>query len=311
MLSNNNPKKPRVYPTREGGKILEFIYSSEQKKTKGGITTGTATTHYYNSEEFKIKQLKTKSFSCSPKEVISGRDYKQTTYCHLLLGLLFSDQVEFVTSTFAYSIVLAFNQFQDTWLEICHDIAHATLSSRITLPNIRKAVLKLITTPNPSLASKLKSHCQNLQQNQDWFGLIPKLWPNCKYVYSIMTGAMLPYLKKLRHYAGGLPLVSADYGSTESWIGVNVDPCSPPEAVTFTVVPTFSYFEFIPLFRQQLRFGDSSPPPHHLTAMDDHFLEGEPLPLSRLEIGQHYELVLTTFTGHYYCYCYSFQFYLF
>ncbi|XP_022986272.1 indole-3-acetic acid-amido synthetase GH3.10 [Cucurbita maxima] len=287
--------RSRVYPTREGGRILEFIYSSKQTKTKGGITTGTATTHYYASEQFKIKQLKTKSFTCSPQEVISGGDYKQSTYCHLLLGLFFSDQVEFVTSTFAYTIVQAFNELEDCWPQICHDITHATLCSRITLPEIRKAVLNIIS-PNPILGAKIQAVCEELER-QDWLDLVPKLWSNCKYVYSIMTGSMQPYLKKLRRYAGGLPLVSGDYGSTESWIGINVDPCLPPENVTFAVVPTFSYFEFIPLFRQHQQHdcGSSS-----VAAFDD-FLEGQPLPLSQVKIGQQYELVLTTFTGLYRC----------
>ncbi|XP_023512179.1 indole-3-acetic acid-amido synthetase GH3.10 [Cucurbita pepo subsp. pepo] len=287
--------RSRVYPTREGGRILEFIYSSKQTKTKGGITTGTATTHYYASEQFKIKQLKTKSFTCSPQEVISGGDYKQSTYCHLLLGLFFSDQVEFVTSTFAYTIVQAFNELEDCWPQICHDITHATLCSRITLPEIRKAVLNIIS-PNPILGAKIGAVCEELER-QDWLDLVPKLWPNCKYVYSIMTGSIQPYLKKLRRYAGRLPLVSGDYGSTESWIGVNVDPCLPPENVTFAVVPTFSYFEFIPLFRQHQQHdcGSSS-----VAAFDD-FLEGQPLPLSQVKIGQQYELVLTTFTGLYRC----------
>uniref|UniRef100_A0A9I9D5E3 Jasmonic acid-amido synthetase JAR1 n=1 Tax=Cucumis melo TaxID=3656 RepID=A0A9I9D5E3_CUCME len=280
--------RSRVYPTREGGKILEFIYSSKQTKTKGGITTGTATTHYYASEEFKIKQLKTKSFTCSPQEVISGCDYKQSTYCHLLLGLLYSEEVEFVTSTFAYTIVQAFNQLEESWEEIIHDISHATLSSRIDIPEIRKAVLKVMS-PKPELGWKIRRVCEELKK-EGWLGLIPKLWPNCKYVYSIMTGSMQPYLKKLRHYGGGLPLVSGDYGSTESWIGVNVDPYLPPENVTFAVIPTFSYFEFIPLFKQHATTSSTD------TAIHD-FLEGQPIALSEVKIGQQYELVLTTFTG--------------
>uniref|UniRef100_A0A5B6ZXK3 Putative indole-3-acetic acid-amido synthetase GH3.5 n=1 Tax=Davidia involucrata TaxID=16924 RepID=A0A5B6ZXK3_DAVIN len=279
----------RVYPIREGGRILEFIYSSKQLKTKGGLTAGTATTHYFASEEFKIKQEKTKSFTCSPQEVISSGDYKQSTYCHLLLGLFFSDQVEFITSTFAYSIVQAFRSFEENWRDICDDIREGTLSSRITLPKMRKAVSDIIISPNPHLASQIKDCCEELEDHLDWFGVIPKLWPNAKYVYSIMTGSMQPYLKKLRHYAGELPLVSADYGSTESWIGVNVDPSSPPENVTFAVIPTFSYFEFIPLHRQNQ---DCSP------ATDD-FIEDDPVPLSQVKVGQEYEIVLTTFTGLY------------
>lgn len=275
----------RVYPTREGGRILEFIYSSKQFKTKGGLAVGTATTHYYASEEFKIKQEITKSFTCSPEEVISSGDYKQSTYCHLLLGLSFSKEVEFITSTFAYSIVQAFSAFEENWKEICNDIREGSLSQRINLPKMRKSVLKIIS-PHPCLASKIEGCCEELQ-NLNWGGLIPKLWPNAKYVCSILTGSMQPYMKKLRHYAGELPLVSADYGSTESWIGVNVDPSLPPEKVTFAVIPSFSYFEFIPLYRQKQ--GRFSP-------IDD-LAEDEPVPLSQVKVGQDYEIVLTTFTG--------------
>ncbi|KAF5745983.1 putative Indole-3-acetic acid-amido synthetase GH3.5 [Tripterygium wilfordii] len=282
--------RSRMYPIREGGRILEFIYSSKQYKTKGGLTVGTATTHYYASEEFKIKQAKTKSFTCSPREVISCGDYDQSTYCHLLLGFFYSDQVEFITSTFAYSIVQAFTSFEELWKEICNDIREGTLSTRITQPSTRKAVMEIVF-PNPDLASRIEEICVELEK-VDWVGLIPKLWPNAKYVYSIMTGSMQPYLKKLRHYSGELPLVSADYGSTESWIGVNVDPSLPPENVTFAVVPTFSYYEFIPLYRQKQ---DSS-----TVAIDD-FLEDEPVPLSQVKVGQEYEIVLTTFTGLYRC----------
>ena len=275
----------RIYPIREGGRILEFIYSSKQFKTKGGLAAGTATTHYFASEEFKIKHEQTKSFTCSPEEVISSGDYKQSTYCHLLLGLFFSHQVEFIASTFAYSIVQAFRSFEEMWEEICNDIREGTLSQRITIPRIRKAVLDIIS-PNPCLATRIEAKCDDLE-GLDWFGLVPKLWPNAKYVYSIMTGSMQPYLKKLRHYAGYLPLVSADYGSTESWIGVNLDPSFSPKDVTFAVIPTFSYFEFIPLYKQKQDFSSAT----------DDFIEGDPIPLSQVKVGQQYEIVLTTFTG--------------
>ncbi|KAL2331729.1 hypothetical protein Fmac_019310 [Flemingia macrophylla] len=280
----------RVYRIREGGRVLDFIYSSNQFKTKGGLTVGTATTHVYESEEFKIKQEKMKAFTCSPYEVISGGDYKQSTYCHLLLGLFFSDQIEFISACFVYAIVQAFGTFEEVWKDICDDIRNGTLSSRIKLPKMREAVLGIISS-NPSLASKLEATCLELEV-VDWFGLVPKLWPNAKYVFSIMTGSMQPYLKKLRHYANGVPLIGADYGSTESWIGVNVDPTLPPEKVTFAVVPTFSYFEFLPLYRQK----------QDCNSVADHdFMEDKPIPLYQVKVGQAYEIVLTTFTGLYRC----------
>ncbi|KAI7751866.1 hypothetical protein M8C21_003374 [Ambrosia artemisiifolia] len=283
--------RTRIYPTREGGKILEFIYGSKQFKTKGGLSAGTATTHYFASQEFKLKQQQTKSFTCSPQEVIFSGDYKQSTYCHFLLGLFHSPQVEFITSTFAYCIVQALRLFEDYWRDLCDDLYNGTLSSRITLPGIRRSVLNLIK-PDKCLATWVSSQCEDLKES-DWYGLIPKLWPNAKYVYSIMTGSMLPYLEKLRHYTGdSLPLVCAEYGATESWIGVNMDPYSTPENVRFTVVPTFSYFEFIPLQLQYHKGCDS-------TVGSDDYLEADPVPLSKVKIGQQYEIVLTTFTGLY------------
>ncbi|WCJ30671.1 Auxin-responsive GH3 family protein [Euphorbia peplus] len=288
--------RSRVYPIKEGGKVLEFIYSSKQFKTKGGLTVGTATTHYYASEEFKIKQEHNKSFTTSPQEVISCGDYNQSTYCHLLLGLLFQDEIEFITSTFAYSIVQAFRSFEELWQDIVNDIKTGTLNtSRITSPRIRQVVLGILKSPNPVMASRIEKSCKNLEV-LDWGGLIPELWPNVKYVYSIMTGSMQPYLKKLRHYSGTkLPLVSADYGSTESWIGVNVEPFLVPEEVTFAVIPTFSYFEFMPLHRHKKNVEED-----FCSAIDD-FVEDEPVTLSKVKVGQLYEIILTTFTGLYRC----------
>ncbi|KAK9689710.1 hypothetical protein RND81_09G076600 [Saponaria officinalis] len=279
----------RVYPIKTGGMNLEFIYSSKQVKIKGGLTVGTATTHYFSSKEFKIKQETCKCFTCSPQEVISSGDYIQSTYCHLLLGLFFSDNVEFISSTFVYSIVQAFAAFEELWEDICDDIKHGQLSSRITISTVRESVHKIIF-PNPDLATRIREVCGELE-SVGWVKLIPKLWPNAKYVYSIMTGSMQPYIRKLRYYAGSVPLISANYGSTESWIGVNIDPSCPPENVSYAIVPTLSYFEFIPLHKQS-RNGDG------VIALDD-FAEDKPIPLSKVRVGQLYEIVLTTFTGLY------------
>ncbi|RRT74335.1 hypothetical protein B296_00012183 [Ensete ventricosum] len=286
-----------AYRSRSGGRILEFIYSSKQFQTKGGLMAGTATTHYFASEEFKTKQRTTKCFTCSPFEVISAGDYQQSTYCHLLLGLLFHDEVEFVASTFAYSIVQALTAFEDLWEELCEDMRQGTLSSKITMPTMRKAVVENLV-PNPSLASKIERECEGLRRS-GWCGLIPRVWPNAKYIYSIMTGSMQPYLRKLRHYAGEVPLVCAEYGSTESWIGVNLEPLNPPERVAFAVIPTFAYFEFIPLHKQRKQDSSSSSSSSRLVTTDDDFEEGQPVPLCKVSVGQQYEIVLTTFTGLY------------
>ncbi|KAG6478785.1 indole-3-acetic acid-amido synthetase GH3.10-like [Zingiber officinale] len=279
--------RSRIFPIKSGGRILEFIYSSKQFRTAGGgLLAGTATSHYFASDEFLKKQSATKCFTCSPYEVIAGDDYHQSTYCHLLFGLLHRHDVEFVASTFAYSLVQAFAAFEAAWEELCSDIEQGNLSVKITSPEMRKAVTEHLRRPEPALASEIRKKCEKLK-GSSWFGVIPELWPNAKYVYAIMTGSMMPYTKKLKHYAGGeaVPLVSAEYGSTESWIGANLEPLSPPEKVTFTVIPTFAYFEFIPVLRERDK---------------NAILEAEqPVPLSGVVVGQQDEIVLTTFTGLY------------
>ncbi|THU72061.1 hypothetical protein C4D60_Mb04t08120 [Musa balbisiana] len=280
----------REYPIGNG-KALQFIYSSRQVKTKGGLIATTATTNVYRSEQFKRTMKDIQSQCTSPDEVIFGPDFKQSLYCHLLCGLIYSNEVQIISSTFAHSIVHAFRTLEQVWEELCMDIREGVLSSRITVPSIRSAVSKLLI-PNPSLADSIYNKCVRLS---NWYGVIPELWPNAKYVYGIMTGSMEPYLKKLRHYAGSLPLMSADYGSSEGWIGANVNPSLIPELATFAVLPNIGYFEFIPLEEPEKQEEQEL----ENSASTIHYIESEPVGLTEVEVGKEYEIVVTNFAGLY------------
>ncbi|KAL0309307.1 UNVERIFIED_CONTAM: Jasmonoyl--L-amino acid synthetase JAR6 [Sesamum radiatum] len=218
---------------------------------------------------------------CSPDEVIFGDNFHHSLYCHLLCALIFRDEVEVVSSTFAHSIVHAFQTFEQVWKELVADIRDGSLSSRITSKSIQSAMAKLLK-PDPELAETIHNKCLGLS---NWYGLIPELFPNAKYVYGIMTGSMEPYLKKLRHYAGELPLLSADYGASEGWIGVNINPKLPPELATFAVRPDNAYFEFIPL-------------ENNLNALEVS-VEPRPVGLTEVEVGKEYEVIMTNFAGLY------------
>ncbi|XP_030443503.1 jasmonoyl--L-amino acid synthetase JAR4-like isoform X1 [Syzygium oleosum] len=266
----------RDYPI-EGGKVLQFIYGSKQFKTKGGLAAGTATTNLFRSSQYKSTMKAMQSHCCSPDEVIFGPDFQQSLYCHLLCGLLYRDEVQSVSSTFAHSIVHAFRTFEQVWEELCTDIRYGVLTSRITGPCIRAAMSKLLK-PDPALADLIQEKCSGLI---NWYGLIQELFPNAKYIYGIMTGSMQPYLKKLRHYAGELPLLSADYGASEGWVGANVNPKLPPELATFAVLPNIGYFEFIPL-KECINT-----------------LEPKPVGLTEVKVGQEYEILVTNSAGFY------------
>ncbi|MCD7458858.1 Jasmonoyl--L-amino acid synthetase jar4 [Datura stramonium] len=259
------------------GKALQFIYGSKQFKTKGGLAAGTATTNVYRNSQFKKTMKAMQTPCCSPDEVIFGPDFHQSLYCHLLCGLIFHNEVQVVSSTFAHSIVHAFRKFEQVWQELVTNIREGVLSTRVTVPSIRAAMSKLLK-PDPELADTIYNKCIRLS---NWYGLIPELFPNTRYIYGIMTGSMEPYLKKLRHYAGELPLLSADYGSSEGWIGANVNPQLPPELVTYAVLPNIGYFEFIPLEEN----------------LDG--LEAMPVGLTEVKLGEEYEIVVTNFAGLY------------
>ncbi|KAK1364255.1 jasmonic acid-amido synthetase JAR1-like [Heracleum sosnowskyi] len=266
----------RLFPLQKG-KALQFIYGSKQFQTQGGLAAGTATTNVFRSPQFHKTMKAIHALCCSPDEVIFGPDFHQSLYCHLLCGLINRYDVQVVSSTFAHSIVHAFKTFEQVWEEICADIRDGVLTSRVTDPSIRTAIAKLLK-PNPELASLIHDSCSGLS---NWYGLIPALFPNAKYIYGIMTGSMELYVNKLRHYAAELPLLSADYGSSEGWIGANVNPNLPPESATFAVLPNIGYFEFIPL--------------------KDDFLssEAKPVGMTEVNVGEEYEIIVTNFAGMY------------
>nr|CAB3460599.1 unnamed protein product [Digitaria exilis] len=188
---------------------------------------------------------------------------------------------------FRNRLVHAFQTFEEVWEDLCADIRDGVLSDKITVPSIREAVTKILK-PNPELADSIHNKCMGLS---NWYGVIPALWPNAKYVYGIMTGSMEPYLKKLRHYAGHLPLISADYGASEGWVGANINPTLPPEQVTYAVLPQTGYFEFIPLEKPKGEEMENS--------ASIHYIESDPIGLTEVEIGKIYEVVITTFGGLY------------
>ena len=276
----------RVFPVRNG-KALQFIYGSKQFKTKGGLFAGTATTNVFSSLEFKRTMKAIESRCCSPDEVIFGPNFRQSLYCHLLCGLIHRNDIQLVSSTFAHSIVYAFRTFEQVWEQLCEDIRNGVLSEDVTVPSIRAAISKLLK-PDPELAEWIHNKCSGLS---NWYGVIPALFPNVKYVYGIMTGSMEPYLQKLRHYAGELPLLSADYGSSEGWIAANINPKLPPESATYAVLPHIGYFEFIPLRENATEGGQdkiqSSFPP----------MESKPVGLTEVKINEEYEIVITNFAG--------------
>uniref|UniRef100_A0A0D9XPW1 Uncharacterized protein n=1 Tax=Leersia perrieri TaxID=77586 RepID=A0A0D9XPW1_9ORYZ len=278
------------FPVKDG-KALVFVYSGRETKTKGGLTATTVLTNLFRSEAFNAAAVRMpRPPSCTPRDVVAlSTDYDELLYLHLLCGFLFADEVSLVSAVFAHSLVVAFQTLESVWRELCHDIRHGAVSpSRVATPAVRKSVDTLLAAPNPALADALERRCDALSVSS-WSRVIPAIWPNARYVEAIMTGSMEHYVSKLRHYAGGVPLIAGKYASSEGIIGLNVDLHDPPESVAFTVLPDAAYFEFIPL-----KPAGSSSSWCYADADD-----AEPVGLTDVAVGEHYEVVMTTFTGLY------------
>ncbi|CAN7115741.1 unnamed protein product, partial [Brassica rapa subsp. narinosa] len=76
---------------------------------------------------------------------------------------------------------------------------------------------------------------------------ITRLWPNIKFIQSVVTGQMSHFIPVLEFYSNKLPLVSMSYSASETLLGINVNPLCKPQDVSYTFLPNMSYFEFLRL----------------------------------------------------------------
>ncbi|CAH8380861.1 unnamed protein product [Eruca vesicaria subsp. sativa] len=210
----------------EKGKGMLFFLTSHDSRTPIGLPMGSATSWYLKSDYFKNRPSSWYYSYTSPDEVILGSDSKQVLYCHLLCGLVQRDEVMRIGSIFASIIVRVIKLLEDSWKELCWNIRSGHLSEWITDSGCRNSVsIVLGGQPRPELSDEIEKICSE----ESW------------------EGSMAQYVPTLNYYCNDLPLVSTAYASSESVYGININPLSKPEDVSYTLLPNLCYFEFIPL----------------------------------------------------------------
>ncbi|KAF3794281.1 putative indole-3-acetic acid-amido synthetase GH3-10 [Nymphaea thermarum] len=274
------PVMNKFVPGLDKGKGLYFLFVKTDTKTPGGLPARPVLTSYYKSELFKCRKFNPYLVYTSPTEAILCSDSFQSMYSQMLCGLLQHQEVLRVGAVFASGLLRAIRFLQVHWQDLALDIERGTLSLKITDPSIRAAVAKLLK-PDPDTARIIRDNCSN----QNWEGIITKIWPRTKYIDVIVTGAMAQYIPTLNYYGGGLPLVCTMYASSECYFGLNLNPLSHPSEVSYTIMPNMGYFEFLP------HDPDQAHEPSHTDLLD----------LADLQLGKEYELVVTTYAG---LYCY-------
>ncbi|KAG7618750.1 putative GH3 family protein [Arabidopsis thaliana] len=268
-------------PGLDKGKGLYFLFVKSESKTSGGLPARPVLTSYYKSDHFKRRPYDPYNVYTSPNEAILCSDSSQSMYAQMLCGLLMRHEVLRLGAVFASGLLRAISFLQNNWKELARDISTGTLSSRIFDPAIKNRMSKILTKPDQELAEFLVGVCSQ----ENWEGIITKIWPNTKYLDVIVTGAMAQYIPTLEYYSGGLPMACTMYASSESYFGINLKPMCKPSEVSYTIMPNMAYFEFLPHNHD----GDGAAE----ASLDETSL----VELANVEVGKEYELVITTYAG--------------
>ncbi|XP_004294315.1 PREDICTED: indole-3-acetic acid-amido synthetase GH3.6 [Fragaria vesca subsp. vesca] len=284
------PVMSQYVPELETGKGMYFLFVKSEAKTPGGLVARPVLTSYYKSSHFKQRPYDPYTNYTSPNETILCPDSYQSMYSQLLCGLCQNKEVLRVGAVFASGFIRAIRFLEKHWSILCKDIESGTLNSQITDPSVRDSVSKILK-PDPKLAGFIATECGK----KSWQGIITRLWPNTKYVDVIVTGTMSQYIPTLDYYSNGLPLVCTMYASSECYFGVNLNPMCKPSEVSYTLIPTMCYFEFLPVNRNNGVNSDSVSVPESLTEKEQLQL----VDLVDVKLGQEYELVVTTYAGLY------------
>ncbi|EOA22983.1 hypothetical protein CARUB_v10003724mg, partial [Capsella rubella] len=275
---------PLVFKHIEGltqGKSLMFYFVTRESETASGLMVRFMITCVLKSVN------PTNSFlwdrvQISPHAIATCEDTNQGMYCQLLCGLLQRQNVARLGAPYASSFLKVIKFFEDHWHELCSNIRTGRLSDWITDPQCVSGISKFLTAPNPELATVIEKECSKTS----WEAILRRIWPKAKCIEAVVTGTMAQYIPLLEFYGGGLPLISSWYGSSECFIGINLNPLSKPSDVAYTIIPSMGYFEFIEVVKDRQEAGHVPADPVVVDLVD-------------VKIGHDYELLVTTFSGLY------------
>ncbi|XP_052203923.1 indole-3-acetic acid-amido synthetase GH3.17 [Diospyros lotus] len=279
------------------GKGMYLLFIKPEITTPAGLKARPVLTSYYKSSNFRNRPFNRFNVYTSPDDAILCLDSKQSMYCQLLCGLVQRHEVLRVGAVFASAFLRAIKFLKDYWPELCSNIRTGRLSDWITDQSCRNAVSLIVSEPKPDLADLVEGCCNG----EPWEGIIKKLWPKTKYIEVIVTGSMAQYIPTLEFYSGGLPLVSTMYGSSECYLGINLEPLCKPCDVSYTLLPNMAFFEFlpVPVEKSHLQCNGAVSDLNCEASDADRRPETAAVGLGDVKIGHYYELIVTTFTGLY------------
>lgn len=211
-------------------------------------------------------------FNTTPAEVMYHNEPVDMDMHYAKLRFALQDTtVSYISSIFITTLEAMFSYLENNWEMLCDDIEKGTINENVKMPeDIRKKLLKKLK-PMPERAKELRSE---FKKGFDVSPIVPRIWPECKWMCGICTGSLASYANKMQKYIGDMPVHYLTYGATEALIGVPIELNSPE----YVLLPQNGFYEFLPL---------DAP-------------EGtKPLTIKDLEVGKEYELILTNTSGFY------------
>ncbi|KAJ7959614.1 putative Indole-3-acetic acid-amido synthetase GH3.6 [Quillaja saponaria] len=259
LLSLVMPVMDQFVSGLDKGKGMNFFFVKPEFKTPGGLVARPGTTIVLEST--KLIKDKNQTYDpyanyTSPIEATLCPDWYQSMYAQLLCGLCQNSDVLYVGSFYASGLIRVIKFLENHWLLLCNDIRTGQLDSKIVDLAVREAVMKILK-PNPGLADFIQAECSKTS----WKGILIRLWPNTKYINTVVTGTM-----------------------------------SQPSDVSYTFIPTLGYFEFLPVNRKD--HGDTNSTSEQIASLNEN---QELTDLVDVELGREYEVVVTNYTGLYRC----------
>ena len=256
--------KRRGFHTGKGLNTVE----SEANATPSGIPEGLISSYTINSGKEFIPII-----TCFPKEIYGYGDDVDMKYIKARYSLQ-EKNMTFIAAVFLSTTNDLMRYINDNQDMLIRDIEFGTINEKINLPaELREALLRKMK-PDPERATELKIVFN--EESDEPFAL--RIWPKLSVIIGIGTGEFAPFAKKLRNMCGDeVKFFNETYSCSEALIANAMD----VEDDNYFLLNDGGFFEFIPV--------------------DDPFDEEKDRPLlaHELEVGKHYEVVITNRSGLY------------
>ena len=209
-------------------------------------------------------------FWCSPEAVFAVAHPPTALYLHALFALL-NQRSLYIETPFAPQVVSWLALIERHQRRLVDDVRRGTVSAHLELSTAERAAIAAALRADPARAADVAAEFA-----QGFQGIIPRLWPNMKYIRTVTSGSFALSLPRLQWLAGqSVTIHSGCHASTEGVIGINL---RTDGSTDYVLALGSAFFEFVPIA---------------------HVDEAQPqtVPLDALQVGDEYEVVLTNCAG--------------